>query len=329
MLAVTLGDPAGIGPEIVAKLFASFRPTRSIALVVGALPVWAPIAKRLKCDATVEADWPPARATAKGPPVRFLDTGCRDRFPRAKNSRGGGRHAGRALELACRLAKEGAVQGLVTAPLSKKSLSLAGYRFAGHTEYLARYFDTPSCQMMMVHRALRVVPLTRHIPLRRVGSALTTRGILQALDVVDRGLKELFGIRRPRIAVAGLNPHAGEGGLLGHEDGAVIAPAIRRARRRGIDATGPVPGDALFQRALDGTFDALVAMYHDQGLIPFKMLAQRRGVNVTIGLPIVRTSVDHGVAFDMAGTGKASFDSLKNAYVLAEQLAARGRIRRP
>jgi 4-hydroxythreonine-4-phosphate dehydrogenase len=328
VLAVTLGDPAGIGPEIVARLFASFQPVRSTALVIGSLPVWEPFLPWLKSRAVVMEDgWPPAKASRESPSVHFLDTGCRDRFRPGRDTRGGGRHAGMALELACRLAKQGSVDGLVTAPLSKKSLNLAGYRFTGHTEFLARYFGTPTCQMLMVHRALRVVPLTRHIPVRRISSSLTREGILSALEVLDGALKQLFGIRRPRIAVTGLNPHAGEGGLLGREDLAVIAPAVRQARRRGIDAAGPFPGDALFQRALDGTFDALVTMYHDQGLIPFKMLARRRGVNVTIGLPIVRTSVDHGVAYDLAGTGAASFESIKHAYWLAERLAARSRIK--
>lgn len=327
VLAVTLGDPAGIGPEIVAKLFASFQPTRSTALVIGAFPVVAPFLRKLGVrNPGLEDRWPPSAST-RGPAVRFLDTGCRARFPKGRDSRGGGRHAGTALELACRLAREGSVQGIVTAPISKRSLHLAGYRFAGHTEFLARYFDAPSCQMLMVHRKLRVVPLTRHIPVRRISSTLTRDGIQRGLEVVDRGLKELFGIRRPRIAVCGLNPHAGEGGLLGSEDVTVIAPAVRHARRRGIDVTGPIPGDSLFQQALDGTFDALVTMYHDQGLIPFKMVARRRGVNVTIGLPIVRTSVDHGVAYDLVGKDAAGFDSLRQAYWLAERLVARGRIR--
>jgi 4-hydroxythreonine-4-phosphate dehydrogenase len=243
-----------------------------------------------------------------------------------RDSRAGGQHAGAALDVACKLAKAGFVQGLVTAPISKRSLSLAGYRFTGHTELFAKYFGAPDCQMVMVHRNLRVIPLTRHIPVKRVASALTMDGIVTGLGVVDKALREQFGIPKPRIAVAGLNPHAGEGGVLGKEETEVIGPAIRRARRRGIDANGPFPADALFQNVQNGTFDAFVAMYHDQGLIPFKMVAKRRGVNVTIGLPIVRTSVDHGVAYDIAGTGRASVDSLRAAYQLAEKLVARGRI---
>ena len=180
--------------------------------------------------------------------------------------------------------------------------------------------------MMMVYRQLRVVPLTRHIPIRKVSRALTADRIVTGLSVVDAALRTQFGIRAPKLAVAGLNPHAGEGGVLGHEDDEVISPAIRRSRRRGVNATGPIPADAMFQMAQDGTFDAFVSMYHDQGLIPFKLVAKRRGVNVTVGLPIVRTSVDHGVAYDLAGTRSASFSSLKAAYQLAERLVVRGRI---
>lgn len=327
VIAITLGEPAGIGPEIVAGLFASFRPTRSRALVIGALRVFEPFLRRLPHLAVLEArDVSGALSESPGAWVRFLDTGCKERYPRGRDSRGGGHHAGSAIELACRIAKQGVAEGLVTAPISKKSLNLAGYRFAGHTELLASYFDAPDCQMVMVHRSFRVVPLTRHIPVRRIGGSLTIERVLTGLKVINRALKDQFGVEKPRIAVAGLNPHAGEGGLIGKEEIEIIEPALRRARRAGIQVTGPVPGDSLFQQAESGTFDAFVTMYHDQGLIPFKMIAKRRGVNVTVGLPIVRTSVDHGVAYDIVGKGVASVDSLKQAYQIAERLATRGRI---
>jgi 4-hydroxythreonine-4-phosphate dehydrogenase len=179
--------------------------------------------------------------------------------------------------------------------------------------------------MVMVYRQLRVVPLTRHLPLRRVSAALSVDRIVSGLFVLDRALKGPFGIERPSIGLSGLNPHAGEGGVLGKEEIEIIGPALRALRRKGVRITGPVPGDVLFQQAQSGTFDALVAMYHDQGLIPFKMLARRRGVNVTVGLPVVRTSVDHGVAYDITGKGVASVDSLKAAYRLAEQLVRRSK----
>ncbi len=325
VLAVTIGDPAGVGPEIVGRFFESFRPRGSTALVVGALPVLERVMGGVRRRVLDENSLENSELGTSGE-LWVVDTGCRARYSVGRDSRGGGSHAGAALELACQLARRGIVQGLVTAPISKNSLNQAGYRFAGHTELLARYFNAPDCQMMMVHRTLRVVPLTRHLPIKQVSRALTEERILACLAVVDEALRRQFRIKKPRIAVSGLNPHAGESGVLGREEIEVIQPAIRRARRRRIDATGPWPADAMFQDARSGTFDALVAMYHDQGLIPFKMVAKRRGVNVTIGLPIVRTSVDHGVAYDIAGTGTASFTSLGAAYRLAEKLVGRGRM---
>jgi 4-hydroxythreonine-4-phosphate dehydrogenase len=178
-----------------------------------------------------------------------------------------------------------------------------------------------------VYRTFRVVPLTRHIPLQKVSGALSAEEVLTGIRVVNEALRGEFGVRRPRLAVSGLNPHAGEGGVLGCEEGGIITPAVRRARRLGIRVTGPVPGDALFQDIESGTFDAFITMYHDQGLIPFKMISKRRGVNVTVGLPVVRTSVDHGVAYGIAGKGRASEMSLQAAYRLAETLVRRRRKR--
>jgi 4-hydroxythreonine-4-phosphate dehydrogenase len=179
--------------------------------------------------------------------------------------------------------------------------------------------------MVMVYRDFRVVPLTRHLPLKTVSRSLSVVKVVAGLRVVDKALREQFGVEDPHLAVAGLNPHAGEGGVIGSEEKHVIRPAITRARRGGLRITGPVPGDALFQEWKSGTFDAFVTMYHDQGLIPFKMVSKRRGVNVTVGLPIVRTSVDHGVAYDMVGDGVAGTASLKEAYHLAEKLVIRRR----
>jgi 4-hydroxythreonine-4-phosphate dehydrogenase len=189
----------------------------------------------------------------------------------------------------------------------------------------SHYFDAPDCQMVMVHRDLRVVPLTRHLPLKDVSATLTVERVTAGLLAVDAALKEEFGVTKPHLAVAGLNPHAGDGGVVGTEEIDVIVPAIKRARRRGVKVTGPVPGDALFQQTGSGKFDAFLSMYHDQGLIPFKLISKRRGINVTVGLPLVRTSVDHGVAYDIAGKGVASVASLAAAYRLAEQLANRRR----
>jgi 4-hydroxythreonine-4-phosphate dehydrogenase len=341
VIAVTSGDPAGIGPEITARLFARFDPARSSAVIVGArsaLDPWFDRAGLTDGKDFVVAENPAGAVEAArggvGPETRFvvLDTGVDAGYPVGCDSEGGGVHAGHAIKRACELIKNWAVQGIVTAPISKKSLNLAKLPFSGHTEMLARYLNAPDCQMMMVHRGLRIVPLTRHVPLRDVSDSVTQEAIVTCVRVVAGALVGDFGVDAPRIAVTGLNPHAGDGGVVGNEEETVVAPALDRLRTAGIDVTGPVPADALFPQAYSdfhadpagrGAYDAYVAMYHDQGLTPFKMLSQRRGVNVTVGLPTVRTSVDHGVAYDVAGRGVAETESLLEAYKLAEELCIR------
>jgi len=194
---------------------------------------------------------------------------------------------------------------------------------------MAERLGAPQVEMMMVYGKLRVVPLTRHLPLREVPGRVKRGRVEECLLMVERSLRELFGIEEPTIGLCALNPHAGEGGLLGREDGAEVAPAAESLRRKGLRVVGPTPADALFQSALVDPYDAYVAMYHDQGLVPFKMVARGRGVNVTLGLPVVRTSVDHGTAFDIAGRGVARDESLEAAYLMAERLArALGRRKR-
>ncbi len=341
VLAVTTGEPGGVGPEIIARFFADFRPGRSTALIIGSMRVLEPWFARYGTDVSVvnpgagrgsvtkvmAAGYGALSGSGARRPqgVLLLDTARSERFSTGRDSRGGGRHSGFAIETACRLATEGVVEGIVTAPISKNSLNRAGYKFTGHTEMFAKYFDAPDCQMVMTHRRLRVVPLTRHVPLRKVRRLVTGEKIITAIRVMDFALKEQFGVARPVIAIAGLNPHAGDDGVIGREEIEIIKPAVNRARRMGFRVEGPVPGDALFQHAADGTFDAFISMYHDQGLIPFKMISKRRGVNVTVGLPVVRTSVDHGVAYDISGQGVASIESLSEAYRLAEKLVSRRR----
>jgi 4-hydroxythreonine-4-phosphate dehydrogenase len=341
VIAVTTGDPAGIGPEITARLFARFAPERSSPVVVGALSAletWLGREGLAAGKDFVVAETPSAAADAAreggGPERRFvlLETGVDAGYAIGQDSEGGGLHAGQAIKRACELVKNWSVQGIVTAPISKKSLNLAKFAFSGHTEMLARYLNAPDCQMMMVHGSLRIVPLTRHLPLRDVSDRVTQDSIVTCVSVVAGALVRDFGVDAPRIAVAGLNPHAGDGGVLGDEEESVIAPALGKLRAEGIDVAGPVPADALFPQAYRdfqedgagrGSYDAYIAMYHDQGLAPFKMLSQRRGVNVTVGLPAVRTSVDHGVAYDVAGQGIAETESLLEAYKLAEALCIR------
>lgn len=344
-IAVTSGDPGGIGPEIVARLFGRYRPTGSVALVIGAPSVFERWGRRFRFRPPVVDSVEAARDRLDGVPpsrrprVMLLDTGVRGEVPVGRDSEAGGRHAGTAIHLACGLAKNRSVAAIVTAPASKKSLNLGHFDFPGHTEMLARYLNAPDCQMMMVRRALRVVPFTRHVPLARVAGYLTADRLATCIRVTHAALQTMFRIPKPRIAVAGLNPHAGEDGVIGTEDRDVIMPVVERLRSEGIGVSGPYPADAMFQSAPEaarsaarprrdrrsapaGAYDAYIAMYHDQGLVPFKMLARRRGVNVTVGLPTPRTSVDHGTAYDIAGKGVAEPHSLLEAYRLAETFIA-------
>ena len=209
---------------------------------------------------------------------------------------------------------------MVTGPVSKEAIQMAGYPFSGHTELLAQLSHTEEYVMMLAGPRLRVSLVTIHIPLSQVPSAISKERVLKCIEVTERGLKEDFGIASPRLAVAALNPHGGEGGLFGEEEEREIGPAVREAQEKGIEVQGPFPADSLFHEALSGGWDAVVAMYHDQGLIPLKMLHFRDGVNVTLGLPFVRTSVDHGTAFPIAGKGVADPTSMYAAIQMAAQI---------
>lgn len=329
---MTSGEPGGIGPEIVANLFGRYHPGHSVAVVIGSPELFDRWRRRFHFAPPVVESIDGARDAAGSSPKRrvvLLDTGIHASYPVGANSEGGGLHAGTAIQLACELARKGSVAAIVTPPASKKSLNLAHFDYPGHTEMLARYLMAPDCQMMMVCEGLRVVPFTRHLPLSRVAGELQPNRLATCIRVTADALRRDFRIARPRIAVAGLNPHAGEDGVMGTEDREVIAPVVALLRAEGIDASGPFPADAMFQSAPDavkgkGAYDAYIAMYHDQGLVPFKMLAQRRGVNVTVGLPVPRTSVDHGTAYDIAGKGIAEAESLLEAYRMAEAFVTKG-----
>jgi 4-hydroxythreonine-4-phosphate dehydrogenase len=232
------------------------------------------------------------------------------------------------LETGCDACATGAFDALVTAPVQKSSILDAGIAFSGHTEFFAARTHTPRVVMMLAagsgDAALRVALVTTHLALRAVPDAITEAAVGETLAIVRRELMSRFRIAAPRIAVCGLNPHAGEGGHLGREELDVIAPAVAKARADGADVTGPLPADTVFVRATRGEFDAVIACYHDQGLIPIKMAAFGKAVNVTLGLPIIRTSVDHGTAFDIAGKGVADPGSLIEAILLAARLAGAG-----
>jgi 4-hydroxythreonine-4-phosphate dehydrogenase len=317
-LALTVGDPGGVGPEITAALLAQRKTAGADVIVIGAysaLSVWLPL-PACKTARVISREEAARMARPDSFPV-FVDTGSGGPYARGRPTAEGGRAAGLAIETAVALAKRGIVEGIVTGPVSKEGLALAGYARASHTGMLAELFDAPDCQMLMVSGELRVVILTRDIPLREVPAAVTGKRIEAGVRIAAEALRELFGISRPRIAVAALNPHGGDGGVLGDEEIRVVAPALETLRREGCSVEGPVSADTLFYKWADKGYDAYVALYHDQGMIPFKMAGFERGVNMTIGLPVVRTSVCHGTAYDIAGSGTASTGSLESACALA------------
>ncbi len=315
-LAITLGDPAGIGPEVVVKALARADVRASCApIVIGDRETLRETAARLRerLDVEIVDETPlPRRARRPGRPTME-----------------GGRASYRWIETAARLATTGAVDAIVTAPINKAWVTRAGFPISGHTELLRDLTGAPDVRMMLAGERLRVVLVTMHVALAAVPRALTVENVARTIAVADDHLRRYHGLARPRLAVAGLNPHAGEGGLFGDEEVRIIAPAVRRARRAGANVSGPHAADSLFFRAVEGEFDAVVAMYHDQGLIPLKLLHFHDGVNVTMGLPIVRTSPDHGTAYDIAGTGVADPGSMVAALLLAASMAtSRGQTRR-
>ena len=323
-LAITMGDPAGIGPEIVARAHADGHALG--CTVIGDAGVMRRAARDLPVTVVeVEVPVPVGRGTLAVLPTSSLDP------PPAHGqvSAEAGRAAADAILRAIELARAGTVAGIVTAPIHKEALAAAGVPFPGHTEMLdAHGFGEDTGRtgpervaMMLANDELRTVLVTIHCSLREAVDRVTHESEMRAIRLAHEGGRAL-GIAAPRVAVAGLNPHAGEGGLFGTEEIEVIGPAIEAARAEGIDATGPWPGDTVFMQARAGRFDVVVAQYHDQGLIPVKYLGLENGVNVTLGLPFVRTSPDHGTAFDIAGTGTADPASMVKAIEVARRLVA-------
>ncbi|MCK9514752.1 MAG: 4-hydroxythreonine-4-phosphate dehydrogenase PdxA [Ottowia sp.] len=339
-IAVTMGDAAGIGPEIIARAFAEAPEHMRGCLVAGDVATIRRAAA-LVAQAGTGVPLPVAELTAVAQvarvpprciPVMQVVAPLAD-VAFGQLSAVAGQAAGDAVFWAARAALRGELAALVTAPLNKEALAAAGAPYSlypGHTELLqavsAEHLGMPAAQvpvrMMLANDELRTVLVSIHVPLREAIARVTVDNVLETLRIAHAALRRMLG-RAPRLAVAGLNPHAGEGGLFGPEEREIIAPAIRQARAEGIHARGPYAPDTVFMRARGlAEFDLVVAMYHDQGLIPVKYLGVEHGVNVTLGLPLVRTSPDHGTAFDIAGTGRASPASLLAAVRLARQLAA-------
>ncbi len=331
LLAITMGDPAGIGPEVVLKALLGHpeihRECRP--LVVGDARVLARAAAWIGADGVpLDPVAAPAQGRYEPGRVAVLDLGNADPAdcPVGRETAAAGRAAVESVFAACDLALAGAVDGIVTAPLNKAAMNLAGFRYAGHTELLAERSGADRVSMLLVGEGLRVVHVSTHVALAEAIARVTPERVLDVIRI-GRDACVALGIAAPRVAVAGLNPHAGEGGLFGTDEAERIAPAIAAARAEGIDVSDPQPPDTVFLRAKNGAYDVVVAMYHDQGHIPMKLLAFDSGVNVSVGLPIVRTSVDHGTAFDIAGTGRASAESMVAAIGVAVRMvrARRGR----
>lgn len=321
VIGITLGDANGIGPEIALKAAHARWPAGTRIVLVG-----SPSAVRREASRSKRPS-PPSWEPGGAPPARKVT--CWDPSPHLTPRH----HPGRITTTASRAAYawitaavdaclEGHLDAVVTAPITKEGFAKAGIDFPGHTELLAERTRTKRFAMMLFGGPLRVVLATRHVPLRDVADELTPAGVREAVTLTHEALPWL-GLRRRRIAVCGLNPHAGDGGRLGREEKAWITRVLRGLGRKGIDLAGPLPADTVFHQAVRGEFDAVVAMYHDQGLAPLKMIAFEDGVNLTLGLPIVRTSPDHGTAFGIAGTGRANPSSMVAAIRAAIDLAGR------
>ena len=327
-LALTLGEPAGIGPDIT---FAAWRRRAELGLppfyLLGDPRYLAERADRIAPGITIKAVEPAEAAAAFRTALPVVDLGLEVTAPPGRPDASSAPAAIAAIRRAVADVQSGIASAVVTNPVAKNVLYRSGFAEPGHTEYLARLAEehggVPLHPVMMLWSPeLAVVPVTIHLPLREVVGRLTADLIVETGRIVDHDLRSRFAIPRPRLVVAGLNPHAGEDGALGEEDIAIVAPAVERLRAAGIDARGPLPADTLFHAAARATYDVALAMYHDQALIPIKTLAFDHAVNVTLGLPFVRTSPDHGTAFDIAGTGKADPQSLIAALQLAARLAA-------
>ena len=323
ILAVTMGDPAGVGPEVIAKAVPAVH-ERARAVVVGDADVMAAAVEVCGMDLSVDRIMDVSAARFAPGTVPVLDSDNVDTLVRGEVREAYGAASLAYVERAIELAQAGDVDAIVTAPINKQATALAGSDYAGHTGMLADYTDTESYAMMLVEGDLRVTHVSTHVPLRAACDLVTTESVLETVRLTDEALRDL-GVDAPSVAVAGLNPHAGDGGLLGDEDRKAVEPAVERARAAGIDAEGPESPDTVYVRAARGEFDCVISMYHDQGHIPVKMLGFAggdavSGVNVTIGLPIVRTSVDHGTAFDIAGEGVASERSMVEAVDVAVRM---------
>ncbi len=322
VLAITIGDFNGIGPEVALKA-AAHSPLRSkcTPLLVGPLNVFEHIRASLRLN--IKLQKAAAMLPQQGSVIPVLDVGdgIGADVEYGKPTRASGKSAGVAIEAAVNFCLTGKAVAMVTAPASKEALSLAGYNFPGQTEMIALLSRSTKVAMMLVSKDLRVGLVTIHVPVRSIAEHVTSEKIVEKMGVILESLKRDFRVANPKLAVLGLNPHAGEHGVIGNEEENIILPALEQARSQGIKAEGPFSADGFFGEKTFKRFDAVVAMYHDQGLIPLKMHSFGKAVNFSAGLTIIRTSPDHGTAYEIAGKGKARIDSMLEAVKLALQIA--------
>jgi 4-hydroxythreonine-4-phosphate dehydrogenase len=324
VIAVTMGDPAGIGGEVALKaLKALFKKSKSSYLLIGDFQLFEKLNRKLKTSLPLVKIGSSHEGALSFEKVGVLDLGGPSSFQWGKVSASCGAAAVVYIEKAAQLALNRQVEAIVTAPINKEAIHLSGSHFPGHTEMLAHLSKTKNFAMMMVGGPFKIVLQSIHLSLAEAVEKVKPAAVWEKLEITQRSLQQWFKIRSPRIAVAGLNPHAGENGAFGKEEIKVLKPMIQRAREKGWTISGPHPPDTLFYWAAQGRYDAILCMYHDQGLIPLKLTAFDSGVNMTLGLPFIRTSPDHGTAFDIAGKGKAKPDSMLAAIQLAEKLAGR------
>ena len=320
LIAITMGEPGGIGPEVIVKaLHCAGTSNYCAPVVIGDTEVMRDAVSLTGLPLKIK----PISSLSQSKPARgsieLLDIKSHSPFSKGVPSKNAGRAVVSYIRNAVSLALENEVSAIVTAPISKESLKMAGYKWPGHTELLAGLTKTKDFAMMFVSDKLKIILCTIHIPLKDVPKKINETVVLKTIRLAKKGA-DMLGIKIPRLAVAGLNPHAGESGIIGGEEISVIIPAIRKAFEEGITVSGPYPPDVVFHRAYNGDYDMVICMYHDQGLIPFKMLAFDTGVNVTVGLPIIRTSPDHGTGFDIAWKNRANPASMIEAIKLATRL---------
>jgi len=315
-IAITMGEPGGVGPEVALRAADSAR-GYCIPILVGDMAVFRAAARGIGLSFQLRATKSPG--LEESGVVHVIETAPASGFEKGRPSARGGHASVSAIRKAVELTTHGGVDAMTTAPISKEAVSMAGYKWPGHTEMLAELTGALSYRMVLVGGPLRVILATTHVAVKDIPGLITKERVLETIRLARRACS-MMSLNRPTIAVAGLNPHAGEGGLFGNEESTSIEPAVAAARDEGMKASGPFPPDTIFHRAARGEFDMVVCMYHDQGLIPLKLMAFETGVNLTVGLPIIRTSPDHGTAFDIAWKKKADPRSMEEAVRLATSL---------